>query len=40
MLADVLKPVEPVSNVLTNVNAPGIRAEMHRNLHTRELRGG
>ena len=29
MLADVLKPVEPEANVLANVNAPRVGAEMH-----------
>jgi hypothetical protein len=29
MLADVLKPAEPESNVATNVNAPGVCAEVH-----------
>lgn len=29
MFTDVFKPAEPEPNVLANVNAPGVGAEMH-----------
>lgn len=40
MFTDVLELPATEANVCTNVNALGVRAEMHRNLQDERLRGG